>query len=267
MRRAMTIAGSDSGGGAGIQADLKTFAAHGVFGMSAITALTAQNTVGVQGVYEIPPAFVAAQIDSIVSDLGVDAVKTGMIANAEIIEVISEKIRSLELYPLVVDPVMVAKGGDPLLRAEARDSLIRLLLPLATVLTPNLPEAESLCGFPIKDAAAAREAARAIQAMGPKALVIKGGHFEGETSEDLLFDGKEFSTFSAPRVPSKNTHGTGCTFASALAAGLALGRSLAEATAGAKNYVSRLIAASTDLGLGKGHGPMDHLALLRPPSK
>ncbi|MDA8410308.1 MAG: bifunctional hydroxymethylpyrimidine kinase/phosphomethylpyrimidine kinase [Treponema sp.] len=263
MKRAMTIAGSDSGGGAGIQADLKTFAAHGVFGTSAITALTAQNTVGVQGVYEIPPDFVAAQIDSIVRDIGADVTKTGMIANAAIIEVVAAKVREYGLFPLVVDPVMVAKGGDPLLRAEARETLIKVLLPLATVLTPNIPEAEVLTGFSIASPEDARRAAREICRMGPKAVVVKGGHFEGEESADLLFDGEDFVVFPARRIDSKNTHGTGCTFASAIAARLALGHPLREAVAGAKDYVRRLIAASVDLGLGRGHGPMDHLALAR----
>jgi hydroxymethylpyrimidine/phosphomethylpyrimidine kinase len=263
MIRALTIAGSDSGGGAGIQADLKTFAAHGVFGTSALTALTAQNTLGVQGVYEIPPAFVASQIDSIVSDIGADATKIGMIANAAIIEAVAAKVREHGLFPLVIDPVMYAKGGASLLRDEARETLIRVLLPLATLLTPNVPEAEALAGFAIGNAEDARKAARAILRMGPKAVVVKGGHFESEDSEDLLYDGEDFVTFPARRIASKNTHGTGCTFASAIAARLALGDNLREAVAGAKDYVTRLIAASVDLGLGGGHGPLNHFALAR----
>ncbi|HUX37695.1 MAG TPA: bifunctional hydroxymethylpyrimidine kinase/phosphomethylpyrimidine kinase [Rectinemataceae bacterium] len=263
MKRALTIAGSDSGGGAGIQADLKTFAAHGVFGMSAITALTAQNSLGVQGVFEIPPEFVAAQIESVISDFGADAVKIGMISNSRIIEAVAGKIRERGLFPLVVDPVMVAKGGDPLLHEEARESLIGLLLPLATVVTPNLPEAEALCGFRVANEEDMRRAAREILRMGPKAVVVKGGHLESDTSDDLFFDGRDFAVFSARRIESANTHGTGCTFASAIAARLALGIQLREAVAGAKTYVNRLIAASLDLGLGKGHGPMNHLALAR----
>ena len=263
MPIALTIAGSDPTGGAGLQADLKTFAAHGVFGTSAITALTAQNTLGVQGLLETRPDFVAAQIDSIVRDIGADATKTGMIANAAIIEVVAAKVREYGLFPLVVDPVMVAKGGDPLLRAEARETLIKVLLPLATVLTPNIPEAEVLTGFSIASPEDARRAAREICRMGPKAVVVKGGHFEGEESADLLFDGEDFLVFPARRIESKNTHGTGCTFASAIAARLALGHTLREAVEGAKEYVRRLIAASVDLGLGKGHGPMNHLALAR----
>jgi hydroxymethylpyrimidine/phosphomethylpyrimidine kinase len=263
MKRALTIAGSDSGGGAGIQADLKTFSAHGVFGMSAITALTAQNTVGVQGVFEIPPEFVGRQIDSVVQDIGTDVVKTGMLSNAAIVAMVAAKITEYRLAPLVVDPVMVAKGGDPLLKPEARDSLIKLLLPLATVLTPNIPEAEVLCGFEIASLEDMRAAARVISALGPKAVVVKGGHFvDPEESRDILFDGKDFEEFFTPRISSKNTHGTGCTFASAIAASLALGLSVHEAVRNAKEYVTRIIQASVNLHLGRGFGPMNHGALL-----
>jgi hydroxymethylpyrimidine/phosphomethylpyrimidine kinase len=261
MKRALTIAGSDSGGGAGIQADLKTFAAHGVFGMSAITALTAQNTVGVQGVFEIPPDFVGLQIDSVMPDLGADAVKTGMLANAGIIRTVAAKLSEYAVTVLVVDPVMVAKGGDSLLRPEARESLVQYLLPLAAVLTPNLPEAQELCGFEIRSLEDMRRAARAIQALGPRAVVVKGGHLaSSEESRDVLFDGKNFEEFTVRRIESKNTHGTGCTFASAIAASLALGLSTNEAVRAAKDYVFRIIRASVDLGLGKGFGPMNHMA-------
>ena len=261
MKRALTIAGSDSGGGAGIQADLKTFAAHGVFGMSAITALTAQNTVGVQGVFEIPPDFVGLQIDSVMPDLGADAVKTGMLANAGIIRTVAAKLSEYAVTVLVVDPVMVAKGGDSLLRPEARESLVQYLLPLAAVLTPNLPEAQELCGFEIRSLEDMRRAARAIQALGPRAVVVKGGHLaSSEESRDVLFDGKNFEEFTVRRIESKNTHGTGCTFASAIAASLALGLSTNEAVREAKGYVFRIIKASVDLGLGKGFGPMNHMA-------
>jgi hydroxymethylpyrimidine/phosphomethylpyrimidine kinase len=263
MKRALTIAGSDSGGGAGIQADLKTFAARGVYGMSAITALTAQNTVGVQGVFEIPPAFIAMQIDSVVSDIQPDAVKTGMLSSSPIIETVAAKIREHHLSPLVVDPVMVAKSGDPLLRNDARDALIRQLLPLATVVTPNLHEARVLCGFEISNLEEMRRAARAIREMGPRNVVVKGGHLP-ETSDaiDLLFDGERFQEFRAQRVQSEHTHGTGCTFASAIAAELAKGHSIAEAVAIAKDYLTNVIRASTHLGIGHGHGPMNHMALL-----
>jgi hydroxymethylpyrimidine/phosphomethylpyrimidine kinase len=261
MKTALTIAGSDSGGGAGIQADLKTFAAHGVFGTSAVTALTAQNTLGVQGVFEIPADFVGRQIDSIARDIGADAVKIGMISNAGIIEVVTAKIAEYSLLPLVLDPVMVAKGGDSLLRDDAKEALIRILLPAATIVTPNLPEAEVLCGFAISGIDDMHRAARAILALGPKAVVVKGGHLaDRHESVDVFFDGKDFLEFTAVRVKSKNTHGTGCTFSSAIAASLALGLPLREAVKSAKDYVSRIIAASVDLGIGHGHGPMNHMA-------
>jgi hydroxymethylpyrimidine/phosphomethylpyrimidine kinase len=265
MKRALTIAGSDSGGGAGIQADLKTFAALGVFGTSAITALTAQNTVGVQGVFEIPPAFVALQIDSVASDIGVDACKTGMLSSAAIIQVVAGKIREHHLTPLVVDPVMVAKSGDHLLRPEARDALIGLLLPLATVVTPNLHEARVLCGFEVDGLDAMRRAARRIREMGAANVVVKGGHLP-DTSDavDVLYDGVDYSEFRAPRLESKNTHGTGCTFASAIAAEMAQGLTVAAAVGAAKDYVYRVMRASVDLHIGHGHGPMNHLSLIVP---
>jgi hydroxymethylpyrimidine/phosphomethylpyrimidine kinase len=191
-------------------------------------------------------------------------VKVGMLSNAGIIEVVAAKILEYRVSSLVVDPVMMAKGGDALLKAEARDCLIEKLLPLASVLTPNLPEAEALCGFKIGNPEDARAAARAIRALGPKAVVVKGGHFSGSgESRDLLFDGEGFAEFAAPRIASKNTHGTGCTFASATAANLALGLPLREAVAAAKDYVTAIIGASVDLGLGAGFGPMNHVALLR----
>jgi len=261
MKRALTIAGSDSGGGAGIQADLKTFAAHGVFGLCAITALTAQNTTGVQAVFEVPAGFVGLQIDSVVSDFGADAVKIGMLSSVAIIEAVAAKLAQHRLAPVVLDPVMVAKGGDSLLREEAKSALVRILLPLATVVTPNIPEAEVLCGFAIGDRASMRRAAVAILELGPKAVVVKGGHMEDEESSvDLFFDGREYREYSSRRIASKNTHGTGCSFSSAIAAGLALGLALPEAIASAKDYISAIIAASVDLGLGHGHGPMDHFA-------
>ncbi|MGA2378137.1 MAG: bifunctional hydroxymethylpyrimidine kinase/phosphomethylpyrimidine kinase [Spirochaetia bacterium] len=265
MKTALTIAGSDSGGGAGIQADLKTFAAFGVFGTSAITALTAQNTVRVEGVYAIPPEFVARQIDAVVKDIGADAVKTGMLTNTRIIEAVAAKIIEHGLRPLVVDPVMVAKSGDALLEPEARDALISSLLPLATVVTPNLPEAEVLCGFPITDMEGMRRAALAIHARGPRCVVVKGGHLEGTGfSTDLFYDGERFEELSNARIDTRNTHGTGCTFASAIAARLALGDEMLDAVHAAKRYVSAILAASAGLQIGRGHGPMDHMALLLP---
>jgi len=265
MKKALTIAGSDSGGGAGIQADLKTFAALGVFGTSAITALTAQNTRGVLGVFPVTPEFVGLQLDAIAVDIGADAVKTGMLANRSIIEMVAVKLREHGLGPLVVDPVMVAKGGDRLLEPGAQEALIGALLPLAAVVTPNLPEAEALCGFPVEDLAAMRRAAKAIRALGPRCVVVKGGHLPEDgagsgSSIDLFYDGQEFEELAALRVQTRNTHGTGCTFASAVAARLALGDAPAAAVRAAKQYVTEIIRASVDLGIGGGHGPMDHLA-------
>jgi hydroxymethylpyrimidine/phosphomethylpyrimidine kinase len=263
MKRALTIAGSDSGGGAGIQADLKTFAARGVFGMSVLTALTAQNTLGVQGVFEVPPEFVAKQIDSIANDLGVDAVKTGMLFSAPIIAAIAAKIREHHLAPLVVDPVMVAKGGDLLLRDDARDTLIRELFPMATVVTPNLHEASALCGFEITTLEEMRRAAVLIQRMGPRNVVVKGGHLSAESDAiDLLYDGSGFKEFRSARIQTRNDHGTGCTFASAIAAELAKGHSIADAVRMGKEYLTQIMRASVDLNLGHGHGPMNHMALL-----
>jgi hydroxymethylpyrimidine/phosphomethylpyrimidine kinase len=258
---ALTIAGSDSGGGAGIQADLKAFAALGVHGTSAIAALTAQNTLGVTGVLEIDPAFVAQQIDAVVDDIGVDATKTGMLASVEIIETVAAKIEERGLRPLVVDPVMVAKGGDPLLHADAIDTLRRRLLPLATVATPNLPEAATLLGRPVETLEAMREAARAIHELGAANVVVKGGHLEGEDEAvDVLFDGSAFIELRRPRFVTANTHGTGCTFASAIAAGLASGLDVPSAVEQAKDVVTE--AVRFGLPLGHGHGPAHTLAIL-----
>ena len=252
---AMTIAGSDSGAGAGIQADLKTFAALGVYGTSAITAITAQNTLRVTGVQEIAPDLIAAQIDAIVSDIGVDATKTGMLSSSEIIQVVAGAVQRHSLSPLVVDPVMVAKGGDRLLREDAVGALRTRLLPLATVVTPNAPEAAALTGRPVTSLEQAREAARAIVAMGAQWVVVKGGHFEGPAA-DTLYDGHRFYDFSAERVKTRNTHGTGCTFASAIAAGLAKGLDVPEAVRRAKEYVTAALQRA--FALGHGHGPLNH---------
>jgi hydroxymethylpyrimidine/phosphomethylpyrimidine kinase len=263
MKRALTIAGSDSGGGAGIQADLKTFAARGVFGMSVLTAVTAQNTTGVQGIFELPSDFVALQIESVVSDLGVDAVKTGMLSNVAIIEAVSAKVVEHHLTPLVVDPVMVAKGGDFLLHEDARTTLIKKLLPFATVVTPNLHEAGVLCGFEISTLEEMKKAAQIIFQMGPTHVVVKGGHLEsGNEAIDLLYDGSTFEEFHGPRIQTHNDHGTGCTFASAIAAELAKGHPMHIAVNNAKDYLTRILRASVNLNLGRGHGPMNHMALL-----
>lgn len=257
--RALTVAGSDSGGGAGIQADLKTFAARGVYGTSAITALTAQNTLGVHGVHLVPPAFVAQQIDAVMADIGADAWKTGMLANAEIIAIVAERVRHYHVGRLVVDPVMVAKGGAPLLEPAAQQALVNELLPLAYVVTPNLPEAEALTGLTVVDRAGMAAAATAIKALGPKNVIIKGGHLAaGTAAVDLLFDGENLIELTAPRIATSNTHGTGCTFAAALAAELAWGRPLPTAAAAAKAYLSGAISAGAGLNLGGGHGPVHH---------
>lgn len=257
MATALTIAGSDSGGGAGIQADLKTFAALGVYGTSAITAVTAQNTLGVTAIAELDPSMVAAQIDAIAGDIPPDAVKTGMLANAEIIAMVAGKVREHRLLNLVVDPVMVAKGGDRLLREDAIDALRRLLIPLAAVVTPNLPEAEALVESELKTDDDIRKAARAIVRMGAAAVIIKGGHrADPEMATDILYDGKSFREFSAPRIRTTSTHGTGCTFASAIAAYLALGYGLEEAVGQAKTYLTEALRHARPIG--SGHGPVHH---------
>ncbi len=253
--RALTIAGSDSGGGAGIQADLKTFAALGVYGMSAITALTAQNTMGVRGVVEIEPDFVSSQVRAVVEDIGVDAVKTGMLANAAIIRRVAEDLRDLGIGNLIVDPVMVAKSGDALLRQDAVQSMIEELLPLALVVTPNLHEASALVGWEVKDVEGMQEAARCIKAMGPKFVVIKGGHLPGNPM-DLLYDGEKYREYSDERCQSRHTHGTGCTFASAITAGVARGHGVEASVAAAKAYITGAIRRG--LVIGMGHGPVHH---------
>jgi len=254
---ALTIAGSDSGGGAGIQADLKTFAAHGVYGVSAITAVTAQNTRAVSAVEALSPGIVAAQIAAVVDDFQVAALKTGMLANAAIIGAVSRVLRVSRVGPLVVDPVMVAKSGDRLLDADALDALTRDLLPLAAVVTPNLPEAEVLAGIPVRTLDDQREAARRIVALGARAVVVKGGHAQSSEIVDVLFDGQAFTEFRGERVPGTSTHGTGCTFSAAIAAQLALGRGIQEAIPLAQAYVAKAIRNAP--GLGGGHGPMGHL--------
>lgn len=259
--KALTIAGSDSGGGAGIQADLKTFQELEVYGMSAITAITAQNTIGVQGVYPLPIEAIAEQIQSVGSDIGVDALKTGMLFNSEIIEVVANKIREFRWNNIVVDPVMVAKGGASLLQDEAVAALKRHLLPLATVVTPNIPEAEVLTGISIHSLEDRKEAAKRLFNLGVQNVVIKGGHDEGNQIVDLLFDGANFLYFNSERVATKNTHGTGCTFSAAFTAELARGKSVGEAMEIAKHFIHSAIVA--DLGIGHGHGPTNHWAYQR----
>ena len=257
--RVLIIAGSDSSGGAGIQADLKTVSALGAFGMTAITALTAQNTTGVYAVLEIDPKFVVEQIETCVSDIGCDAVKTGMLASTPIIEAVAAAISDRALTPLVLDPVMVAKSGARLLKADAIEALKTKLLPLATLVTPNLHEARALTGYEIKTLAHMKEAAKAIRELGPKNVVVKGGHLE-TISADVLYDGREFTELRGERIDTKNTHGTGCIFASAIAANLARGRTLRESVTDAKDFITTAIR--TNLAIGKGYGPANPMAFL-----
>jgi hydroxymethylpyrimidine/phosphomethylpyrimidine kinase len=257
----LTIAGSDSGGGAGIQADLKTFAAHGVYGTTAITAITAQNTVGVTAVSALPADLVAAQIEAVASDIPLQATKIGMLASAAIVEAVAAAIRDLDLPRVVLDPVMLAKSGDALLDEAAVAGLRLELLPCAFVVTPNLPEAAVLCGHAVESPQQARDAARRIHDLGAHAVVVKGGHGRGDRLVDLLFDGRTFTEFPTTRIETRNTHGTGCTFASAIAARLALGDDLADAVGRAQSYVVGAIRHG--LAIGRGHGPLDHFWLTR----
>lgn len=255
MKKALTIAGSDCSGGAGIQADLKTFAAHGVFGMSVITAVTAQNTMGVTAVQDILPEIIAKQIAAIFEDMGTDSVKVGMVSQPETIFTIASGLRKYEPLLVVVDPVMVSKSGYHLLQPEAESVLVKELLPLATVVTPNIPEAEVLVRRTIKTLADMEEAARAIHDMGPQNVLMKGGH-RTDDATDILYDGHRFVRFEAPRVATKNTHGTGCTLSSAVAANLARGMSVEQAVTKAKEYITMAIQHA--LHFGKGVGPTHH---------
>jgi hydroxymethylpyrimidine/phosphomethylpyrimidine kinase len=256
MPTALTIAGSDSGGGAGIQADLKTFAAHRVYGTSAITAVTAQNTQGVAGVLAIPTDFVILQIETVAADITIDAVKTGMLATAAIVEAVAATIEELDLPQVVVDPVMVAKGGDRLLDEEAVSAIRAELLRRALIVTPNAHEAAVLTGRTIETLDDARVAAERIAALGARAVIVKGGHLAVGPAVDLLFDGQEFHELSGPRLATSSTHGTGCTFAAAIAANLALGQPLVDAVRHAKAYVTGAIRHAP--AIGHGHGPLEH---------
>lgn len=270
-RVALTIAGSDSGGGAGVQADLKTFSALGVYGATVITALTAQNTLAVTAIHDPPVAIVVAQLDAVLADLAVDAIKIGMLSEPEVVRAVAARLRGAGgqapfAGPVVVDPVMVSKSGAPLLSDEAVVALREVLLPGCTVLTPNLPEAAALLG---EDEAAVRadpeRACRRLYELGPLAVVLKGGHAGGDESTDLLFDGKQVTRLPAARIATRHTHGTGCTFSAAIAALLAGGAPLAEAVAGAKRYLHGAIAAAEALGIGHGHGPVHHFHQMWPP--
>ena len=254
----LSIAGSDSGGGAGIQADLKTFSALGVFGMTAITAVTIQNTLGVSGYEALPPQVVADQIRAVVTDIGVDAAKTGMLASAEIVEAVAEAVAETGIPNLVVDPVSVSKHGHRLLDEDAVGALRNRILPLARLVTPNLPEAAVLAGFDVTDRDLMQDAAETIQAMGPNAVLVKGGHLPGTTgADDLFFDGDRMAWIAGERIETPNTHGTGCTLSSAIAAHLARGAELLEAVREGKAFVTEAIRAA--LPLGGGIGPVDQL--------
>jgi hydroxymethylpyrimidine/phosphomethylpyrimidine kinase len=256
---AVTIAGSDSGGGAGIQADLKTFSALGVYGASVVTALTAQNTVGVSAIHDVPPDFIAAQMDAVFSDLDVAAVKIGMLSQAPVIETVARRLDHWRAANIVLDPVMVATSGDRLLTPAAIDVLKRVLIPRALVITPNLPEAAALLNVPLaQNEAAMREQGERLLALGARAVLIKGGHGEGAESVDLLVEPTSCTRLAAARITTRNTHGTGCTLSSAIAAGLAKGMALAPAAREAKTFVSAAIAASERLAVGTGHGPVHH---------
>ncbi|MDN5300815.1 MAG: hydroxymethylpyrimidine/phosphomethylpyrimidine kinase [Thermoanaerobacteraceae bacterium] len=255
MKLALTIAGSDSGGGAGIQADLKTFSAHGVFGMSVITSVTAQNTMGVLGIEDISPEMVLLQMKAVFEDLYPDAVKIGMVSNGEIIRAITEGLKKYEPEEVVLDPVMISKSGSHLLKPEAMEALKKELIPLSLVVTPNLMEAEALSGIKIKGKECMRDAAKRILALGAKTVVIKGGHLAGDAL-DIFYDGKDFYEMASERIVTQNTHGTGCTFSSAIAANLALGYTLLESVKRAKEYITGAIRYSLDIG--HGVGPTNH---------
>ena len=255
MKKVLTIAGSDCSGGAGIQADIKTITAHKMYAMSVITALTAQNTTGVYGVLEATPEFVGSQLDCIFDDIRPDATKIGMVSNAEIIEVIAEKLREYKAQNIVVDPVMVSTSGGKLLKDDAVDALLDRLFPLATLITPNIPEAENLAGFPIKDRSDMQRAAEKVSKLTNSGILITGGHLE-DNADDLLFtEGKAF-WLEAPKIDNPNAHGTGCTLSSAIACNLALGLTVYESVKNAKKYITGAIKAG--LNIGRGRGPLNH---------
>ncbi len=261
IARALSIAGSDSSGGAGVQADLKTFTVFGVYGMTALTALTAQNTIGVTAIHAVPPGFVRQQIDAVMTDIGVDAVKTGMLANRAIIETVAAALRESRVARLVVDPVLIAQSGAPLLEDDARDTLLRELIPLASLVTPNIPEAAVLLGMTIDCDDDVRTAARRFVEHGARAAVVKGGHASGADAVDVLYDGRAFHELRAPRVTTRHTHGTGCMLSAAITAGLALGRDLLAAAEEAKRFIT--VAVTNGLDIGKGDGPANPLAWRR----
>ena len=258
--KVLCVGGSDSGGGAGIQADLKALSASGCYGLSVITALTAQNTRGVQDIFPVPQRFIAAQLDAVLSDIGADAFKTGMMLTAGAVNTVVRKIEQYRIKNVVVDPVMIAKGGRTMMQEAAKQALVKRLLPLTRVLTPNIPEAESLAQLKIRSIAGMKKAAAVISDLGVENVVIKGGHLPGRRNSgsiDILYDGNQYYEFSADWIETKNTHGTGCTYASALAANLAQGKNIVDAVAQAKILVTKAIEHS--LCLGEGHGPVNIL--------
>lgn len=260
MKKVLTIAGSDSGGGAGIQADLKTFTALGVFGTSVITALTAQNTIGVQKVLEIPAEFVGSQIDSVMEDIGADSVKIGMLSNMDTIDVVADRIKKYKMELVILDPVMVAKSGDRLIHKNAQDALIKKLFPLAYLITPNLYEAEVITGIKIASEEQMIEAAHRMLTMGPKNILVKGGHLKEEKEAlDILVNEKKIYKFASVRIKTENTHGTGCTYSSAIAAELAKGNTLTHSIKASKNYIDSTIKNAVSLRIGHGHGPLNHM--------
>lgn len=258
MKRVLSIAGSDSGGGAGIQADLKTCAALECYGMSAITATTAQNTIAVTDIHEIPPSHVEAQIRAVLDDIGADAIKTGMLSSASIIDSVASALESYSLPPVVVDPVMISKSGAPLLRPEAIETMKRRMIPLATLITPNIPEALELTGLSLEGDSRIPSVLEALKALGPVCVLLKGGHAESADSTDYLFDGDSIVSYPAPRIDTCHTHGTGCTLSTAIACFLARGETMKDAVQYAKDYLTGAIAHSETLRIGKGTGPVHH---------
>ena len=258
MKKVLSIAGSDCSGGAGIQADLKTFSAHGVFGMSVIVSIVAENTSRVIDIQDVTPDMIEKQIDAVFEDIEVNAVKVGMLSTPSCMKAVAGKLRQYEPENVIIDPVMYAKNGCPLMAPDATDELIATIIPLAKILTPNIPEAEKISGVTIENSAKMKDAARRIYSMGCKNVLVKGGHAlkDAEVALDILFDGENFYRFEAPRIETKNTHGTGCTYSSAIASNLALGLNMQSAVAAAKEYVTTAIRRS--LPIGKGHGPIHH---------
>lgn len=253
--KSLTIAGSDSGGGAGIQADLKTFASLGVYGTSAITAVTSQNTLGVTDIVNVPAKSVISQIEAVISDIGTDSIKIGMLSNASIVNAVSSYISQSNFEKVIVDPVMISKSGYKLLSESAIKSMIKMLIPISFIITPNIPEASIISKTKIHSIESAKIAAKKIVKLGAKACIVKGGHFDGPPV-DVFYDGKKYETFKSERINTKNTHGTGCTFSAAIAAYIAKGEDIISAISKSKNYIN--CAIQEDFLVGKGHGPLNH---------